>query len=144
MVEFGVLAVSFALNFAMGFFILCSVLLILLVLIQKGKGGGLGAAFGGGGAGGLMGTKTGDFLTWLTIVLAAVFLIMAVVLAKFYKPSVGRYGQQETPVSRQAPLRRSGQVPPGQEIPAGQRAPAAEEDTAPDVNSTAGANVIGP
>ena len=67
---------------------LIAILLILIVLIQKGKGGGLSAAFGGAGAGGLMGTKTGDFLTWVTIGLVAAFLVIAVLMVKFYKPAL--------------------------------------------------------
>ncbi len=66
-------------------FVICCLALILIILIQKGRGGGLSAAFGGGGGGGLLGSKTGDFLTWVTIVLVGVFLTLAVVLAKYYK-----------------------------------------------------------
>lgn len=61
--------------------------LILVVLIQKGRGGGIGAAFGGGGANSLLGTKTGDFLTWVTICLIALFLVGAVVMGKYMRPS---------------------------------------------------------
>jgi preprotein translocase subunit SecG len=68
-------------------FVLCCLALILIVLIQKGRGGGLSAAFGGAGAGGVLGSKTGDFLTWVTIVLAGVFLGLGVLLAKYYKPA---------------------------------------------------------
>lgn len=61
--------------------------LILVVLIQKGRGGGIGAAFGGGGANSLLGTKTGDFLTWVTISLISLFLVGAVVMGKYMRPS---------------------------------------------------------
>ena len=60
--------------------------LILIVLIQKGRGGGIGAAFGGGGANSLLGTKTGDFLTWVTICLVSLFLVGAVVMGKYMRP----------------------------------------------------------
>jgi preprotein translocase subunit SecG len=73
-------------------FVLCSIALILIVLVQKGRGGGLSGALGGGMASGILGSKTGDFLTWATIVLAGVFLFIAVLLAKFYRPTVGEYG----------------------------------------------------
>lgn len=59
-------------------FIIICVLLIIVVLLQKGRGGGLGAAFGGGGGSGAFGTKTGDVFTWVTIVLTALFLLLAV------------------------------------------------------------------
>ena len=76
--------------------IIVAVVLILLVLIQKGRGGGLTAAFGGAGANSLMGTKTGDFLTWVTIALVVVFLFFAVILAKFYKPAPSTGLEKET------------------------------------------------
>ena len=71
---------------------LCCIFLVLVVLVQKGKGGGLSATFGGGGAGGVLGSKTGDFLTWFTIGLVCVFLLLSVVMAKFYRPTVSSYG----------------------------------------------------
>lgn len=79
-------------NFVAVLFVLVSVVLILVILIQKGRGGGLSGAFGGGMAGSLLGSKTGDFLTWVTIVLVAVFLLLAVVLARFYRPAKEDYG----------------------------------------------------
>ena len=63
---------------------ICALALILIILIQKGRGGGLSAAFGGGMASGILGSKTGDFLTWVTIVLVGIFLTLAVVMAKFW------------------------------------------------------------
>ena len=69
-------------------FVICCLALILIILIQKGRGGGLSSAFGGGGGGGLLGSKTGDFLTWVTIALVGVFLTLAVVLAKYYRPGL--------------------------------------------------------
>ena len=80
-------------------FVICCVALVLIILIQKGRGGGLSAAFGGGMAGGILGSKTGDFLTWVTIVLVGVFLLLAVVLAKFYVPAPA--GEFDTPQQTQ-------------------------------------------
>lgn len=82
------LALSFLGNLVVVLFVLVCVALILIVLLQKGRGGGIGAAFGGGGAGSLLGTKTGDFLTWVTICLVAFFLVLAVLMGKFMKPTV--------------------------------------------------------
>ena len=67
-------------------FIIICVLLIILVLLQKGRGGGLGAAFGGLGTS-AFGTKTGDVLTWATIVLTGLFLLLAVVTALAIRPT---------------------------------------------------------
>ena len=97
MVVFPLLAVGFIMKTVAVLFIICSVVLVLIVLIQKGRGGGLSAAFGGGMASGILGSKTGDFLTWVTIVLVSVFLTLAVIMAKFYKelPS-GEFDAEQT------------------------------------------------
>jgi preprotein translocase subunit SecG len=103
MTVFPILAVSFIMNVVAVLFVICCVALVLIILIQKGRGGGLSAAFGGAMAGGILGSKTGDFLTWVTIVLVGVFLTLAVVMGKFYKPApVGDY--DVSPQTQQQPL----------------------------------------
>ena len=93
MAVYPLLAVSFIIKVIAVIFLICSVALILIILIQKGRGGGLSAAFGGGMASGILGSKTGDFLTWVTIVLVGIFLTLAVVMAKIYKsPTISDYG----------------------------------------------------
>lgn len=69
-------------------FIITTVLLILIVLLQKGRGGGLGAAFSGSG-GSAFGTRTGDVFTWVTIVLTAAFLLLAVGTTLVFRPPPG-------------------------------------------------------
>jgi preprotein translocase subunit SecG len=86
MLSFPLLAVSFIMNVVAVLFGLTCVVLILIILIQKGRGGGLSAAFGGGGASSILGSKTGDFLTWITIIFVGLFLLLAVVMGKFYRP----------------------------------------------------------
>ena len=94
MTVFPLLAVHFIMKFVAFIFIVCAVLLVLLILIQKGKGGGLSGTFGGmGAAGSIFGSKTGDRLTWFTIILVSVFLTLAVVMAKYYKPTVSDFGE---------------------------------------------------
>lgn len=90
MVSLPCLAVGFMMNLVAALFVLTCIALILIILIQKGRGGGLSSAFGGGGSGGVLGTKTGDFLTWVTISLVGVFLTLALVMAKFYRPADGQ------------------------------------------------------
>jgi preprotein translocase subunit SecG len=68
------------------FWLVIAVGLILVVLLQKGRGGGLAGAFGGAGTSSLLGTKTGDFLTWLTIGLVALFLSLSVVMGLYMRP----------------------------------------------------------
>jgi len=81
-------AIPFIMKIVATVWVIAAVVLVLLVLIQKGRGGGLAGAFGGaGGTNSLMGTKTGDFLTWVTIGLVVVFLFLAVILAKYFKPA---------------------------------------------------------
>ncbi len=101
-------AVPFIMKAVAVVWLVVAVLLILIVLVQKGKGGGLGAAFGGGAASTLLGSKTGDFLTWVTIAMVAVFLIFGVVMAKWFKPA-GSELLKESPRSS-VPL--SGEVEP--------------------------------
>ena len=60
--------------------ILVSIFLICLVLIQRGKGGGLAGAFGGVGGSSAFGTKAGDTFTRITVVTAAVWMLMAMLL----------------------------------------------------------------
>jgi len=103
MTFFPFLAVNFMMKFVAFIFVVSSLLLILLILIQKGKGGGLSGAFGGmGAAGGIFGSKTGDRLTWLTIILVGVFLTLAVVMAKYYTPTVSDFGE-DAAVQQTAP-----------------------------------------
>jgi preprotein translocase subunit SecG len=57
--------------------------LILLVMVQRGKGGGLAGAFGGMGGQSAFGTKAGDLFTRVTIVVAAVWIILCMVSVRF-------------------------------------------------------------
>jgi preprotein translocase subunit SecG len=137
------LAVGLLMNFVAFLFVLVAVVLILVILIQKGRGGGLSGAFGGGMAGGLLGSKTGDFLTWVTIVLVAIFLLLAVLLAKFYKPRIGEdfegqgpVGTQQSTVDEETTLPETpGMAPP--DVPADE-SPAPPVEAVPDANAGAG------
>ena len=75
-------------------FIITCVLLILVVLLQKGRGGGLGAALGGAGSA-AFGTKVGDFMTWVTIVLTAMFLLLAIGGALYFRPPETQAGEPQ-------------------------------------------------
>ena len=89
-------------------FILVCVLLILIILLQKGRGGGLAGAFGGAGGYSAFGAKTGDYFTWMTIALAALFIIVACVGVWFYVPEDDK-----------AAAREQGVTAPGPEAPEG-------------------------
>jgi preprotein translocase subunit SecG len=123
MTVFPLLAVGFIMKVVAALFVICCVSLILIVLIQKGRGGGLSGAFGGAMASGILGSKTGDFLTWVTIVLVGFFLTLAVVMAKFYRPDVSEFGEN-------APAR--------QQQPVGPEQTTVDVDDAGDVNAPGG------
>jgi preprotein translocase subunit SecG len=126
-----VLAVSFFMNLVAIVFVICAVVLMLVVLIQKGKGGGLSAAFGGGMASGILGSKTGDFLTWVTIAMVSVFLAIAVVMAKFYRPGISDFGEGQPQPTQQMPAQQlPAQQPPVQQLPA-QQPPVRQQQPAP-------------
>ena len=82
-----VLAAGVIMSIIAGLFLIGSGVLILVVLIQKGKGGGLSGAFAGGMASGILGSKTGDVLTWITIGVASFFIVVALVLDKWWRPT---------------------------------------------------------
>ena len=67
-------------------FALLAVLLMGVILLQRGKGVGLSGAFGGAGGHTAFGAKTGDVLTWATIVIAIVMLVFAVILNYVFVP----------------------------------------------------------
>lgn len=122
------LAVGILMKLVAFLFVVVCLVLIMVILIQKGRGGGLSGAFGGGMASGLLGSKTGDFLTWVTIGLVVVFLGLAVLMAKFFRPSVSEYGV-ETPAAAAQPVGTTTQPAATTEQPATtteQPAPAAE------------------
>lgn len=122
------LALSFLQNLVVFLFVLVCVLIILIVLLQKGRGGGIGAAFGGGGAGSLLGTKTGDFLTWVTICLVAAFLVLAVLMGKFLRPDAPGIAEPgvDTTTAQPSETPADDAAVPGTEVPADESAPADE------------------
>lgn len=57
-----------------------ALLLITLIMIQPSKSGGMGAAFGGIGES-VFGGKAGSHLTKSTVVMTAIFFVVALILA---------------------------------------------------------------
>src|SRR5690349_6001510 len=66
--------------------LLSSLFLIVLVLIQRGKGGGLAGAFGGAGGSSAFGSRAGDTFTRVTIIVAAIWLLLVMILIKVVHP----------------------------------------------------------
>jgi preprotein translocase subunit SecG len=66
--------------------IVLSLFMILLILIQRGKGGGLAGAFGGAGGSSAFGSRAGDTFTRVTIIVAAIWLLLVMILIKIVHP----------------------------------------------------------
>ena len=64
--------------------VICSVLLIGLILMQRSKSEGLGTAFGGGMGESLFGSRAGNVLSKMTVILGIVFLVNTLVLGILY------------------------------------------------------------
>lgn len=115
-------AVPFIMNLIVLLWVFIAIALIFIILIQKGRGGGLSSAFGGGTAGSLLGTKTTDWLTKVTIGIVLAFLLLAVVMNMYYKPKLSDQLQESDNVNTTVPETPDGQpqAPPLQpEIPTG-------------------------
>lgn len=102
-----------------GVFLVFCVLFCLIILIQKPRGGGLSGAFGGGGGGAqaIMGARTGDFLTWITVSGFVFFLLMGIGLV--YSTRADAYALKHPT----APTTNINTALPGTETPAGATAP---------------------
>jgi len=81
-------------------FVAVSFILIGVVLLQKNRGSGLSGAFGGVGGHSAFGTKTGDVLTWFTVGVTGVFLLLAI---------FGNYAYDMSPPPKPTPV----VTPPG-------------------------------
>jgi preprotein translocase subunit SecG len=60
-----------------------AVFLILLVLVQRGRGGGLAGALGGMGGSSAFGAKAGDVFTRITIVAAAIWILLCIMATRW-------------------------------------------------------------
>jgi preprotein translocase subunit SecG len=62
--------------------LIVGLLLIGIVLLQRGKGGGLAGAFGGAGGSSAFGSRAGDQFTRVTLILAAVWILLIMFMVK--------------------------------------------------------------
>jgi preprotein translocase subunit SecG len=70
--------------------VIACIFLIAVVLLQRGKGAQIGAVFGGGAGATLFGSRgAGNFLTKLTAIAAAVFMVTSLSLSYFGMTGVG-------------------------------------------------------
>ncbi len=100
--------------------ILIALFLILLVLVQRGRGGGLAGALGGMGGQSAFGTKAGDTFTRITIVAAALWILVSLFSVKKLSTTKGPLGDADAALP---PVATAGAVDapggPASEIPAG-------------------------
>jgi preprotein translocase subunit SecG len=113
--------------------LLGSIFLILLILIQRGRGGGLAGALGGMGGYSAFGTRAGDIFTRITIVVAILWILGAMLLTRLnlseadqvYKSPASATGKAR----QREPLSGSGTAP-AQSQETDSSAPASQEDPA--------------
>src|SRR5262245_50925975 len=109
---------------------LLSIFMVLVILVQRGRGGGLTGALGGMGGQSAFGTKAGDLFTRITIVVAALWVLLSMAALKILNP--------HTPSGFDTGLRGqaapSAKTTPGGLLPAATNtaeAPAGNYETAP-------------
>src|SRR5437762_2603658 len=101
---------------------LLSLFMVLVILVQRGRGGGLTGALGGMGGQSAFGTKAGDLFTRITIVVAALWVLLAMAALKVLNP----HG-----VSGFDPSLRGQAAPPAKTTSGGSLPPATRSAEAP-------------
>ena len=100
------------------FLVFVCFILMLVILLQKGRGGGFSGAFGGAGGSSAFGAKTGDVFTWITVIVAGVFVMLTVwsnfVFDESLRPKLASDSAQTTTLD--IPLEGLEGAPPGQTI----------------------------
>jgi len=121
---------------------LLAVFLILLVLVQRGRGGGLAGALGGMGGSSAFGAKAGDVFTRITIITAAIWIVISIIAffwAAHRGDALGR-ASASSPLSGSPSSNEPLDVlkqPKAGDTPATTVAPPAEKsDTAPSTETT--------
>ena len=105
--------------------IVTAVLLIGIILIQKSKEEGLGVAFGAQMGESLFGSRTGNVLTRITVILAGVFLLNTLILGIVVtKTAAGRSGSGSL-IDRAASSAPAAPAPQAMPMGAGAEAPLA-------------------
>ncbi len=123
-------------------FVVLAFLVTAVILLQRGRGVGLAGAFGGAGLHTAFGSKTGDVLTWATVVLAGIFLVYAVLLNYLFvpmkavasnPPAISAPAPGDGTGAAEVPLEEPAEVPPSAETPPPSEAaqPPAEGGAAP-------------
>ena len=104
---------------------LLSVFLVLVILVQRGRGGGLTGALGGMGGQSAFGTKAGDLFTRITIITAAIWVLLSMTALKFLNDRSATAGLSPNVRPRATAPVAPGPAPPGTVVP-----PATSDDKA--------------
>jgi preprotein translocase subunit SecG len=91
---------------------LLSVFLILVILVQRGRGGGLTGALGGMGGQSAFGTKAGDLFTRITIVVAAIWVLLSMASIKVLSHYTATANLDTSQRGQAAPVEKSGGLLP--------------------------------
>jgi preprotein translocase subunit SecG len=110
---------------------LLSVFLILVILVQRGRGGGLTGALGGMGGQSAFGTKAGDLFTRITIVVAAIWVLLSMAALKVLNEQGSTGGLRASeralpPPAAKAPADSTKAAPPATDSKATPEAPATD------------------
>lgn len=115
-------------------YVLVCLLLMVTILLQQGKGGDIANAFGGGGSQAVFGARSGaTLLTRATSVLAALFVIFAMVLTVWGQRGPGSVvgGIAPAPAAVPAPANASPTTTPAPAAATPAPAPATPPATPP-------------
>lgn len=99
--------------------ILAATLLVIVILIQRGRGGGLVESFAGVES--MFGTKTSQFLTRATAVVATIFLFTSISLAFLAARQSRSLIDEKAASSQQEGLVEGGQPAEVEQLPEGQQ-----------------------
>ena len=94
--------------------VIVCIFLIAVVLLQRGKGAEMGAVFGGGASSTVFGSRgAGNFLTLLTKICAAVFMLTSLSLSYLHTEQVGEgLFEGEIESNQEEPFEQLGTVMP--------------------------------
>src|SRR5947208_1988930 len=94
--------------FAIPLFLL-SLFLVLVILVQRGRGGGLTGALGGMGGQSAFGTKAGDLFTRITIITAAIWVLLSMASLKVLNQYSTTGGLSPTERGQATPVSKMGE-----------------------------------
>ncbi len=102
-------------------FLIVAIALVGLIMLQQGKGADMGASFGAGVSATLFGsTGSGNFMTRMTCILAALFFIISLVLGNLNTNKTSKGSEWE---NLSAPAQSTQQTQPAQPAPPGNDIP---------------------